>query len=193
MLNRLVLLLVLLPTFVGAQDIQSITTSFDLDMDCVWNEDMPDGESATCKGLDDTLVYVLMGDNRIYIGYGDAPAQISFPGSINAFTGIHPILEWRLINGRPFASISHWTIESMNADGIWSIENDLFVVSTVSDGALRQSCQVGYVDMPANPDPSALARELADKSARGFRCGIDIPAYVGLGGGPVTVSVELSR
>lgn len=36
-------------------------------------------------------------------------------------------------------------------------------------------CHVGYVDGRANPDANALARKVADKKTRAFRCGKDVP------------------
>jgi hypothetical protein len=40
-------------------------------------------------------------------------------------------------------------------------------------------CHAGYVDARANADANELARRMADKTARSFRCGVDKPAVAG--------------
>ena len=46
----------------------------------------------------------------------------------------------------------------------------VLVVTRLGPGGV---CQVGYVDVGANPDANELARKLADEHARDFRCGKD--------------------
>jgi hypothetical protein len=44
----------------------------------------------------------------------------------------------------------------------------VLVVTRLGPGGV---CHVGYVDARANPDANALARKIADESARTFKCG----------------------
>jgi len=41
------------------------------------------------------------------------------------------------------------------------------VVSKVSD---TEACHVAYIDALANPDAIAMARQIADRQAKGFDC-----------------------
>jgi hypothetical protein len=89
----------------------------------------------------------------------------------NAYQGT---IEWRLEklpNGktRPFATILRWNVRQEGDERIST--GRTLVVTRLGPGGV---CHVGYVD-GRDPKANELARQLADRHARGFRCGVDDP------------------
>jgi hypothetical protein len=81
--------------------------------------------------------------------------------------------------GLPFATIMRWTTAVPADDpkaerGVH--RGEVLVVTRLGPGGV---CHVGYVDGRRNPDANALARALADRHARTFRCGTDGPIILG--------------
>ena len=59
------------------------------------------------------------------------------------------------------------------------VRGDVLVVTWLPPGTV---CHVGYVDGRANPNANELAREIADRNAREFRCRKDAPVVLGATG-----------
>jgi hypothetical protein len=142
--------------------------------------DVEDYGSWRCAGLPDLPVRLAAGDQRMTVSFGrwkDAlAASQTFPGFNDIYQGT---VEWRIARdargtAKPFATILRWNVvtpsDRDNAAGPIKPTGRVLVVTRLGPGGV---CHVGYVDANANLDANALARRIADESARGFRCGND--------------------
>jgi len=124
------------------------------------------GARLGCPGYAGIDVMVLEGDLRMYVGYGrGAKNQCAMHQTFAPFNSLGPRIEWRLENGRPFASILRWVLD--NGDG--NSQRSWLVVTTL-DGS--NTCHVAYIE-GAMPAANQRARDAADLYARGFNCAAD--------------------
>ena len=166
----------------GAQSIESAYTDFDLKK-CrhVPGQVEEDYGEWFCKGLNGMVVYMTAGDQRVMISFGPrAKEEPAASQTLAAFNGEGDKIEWRIEksaggNKAPFATIMRWSTTKADDSGD-PIRGEVFVVTRLPPGAV---CHAGYVDGRANANASELAREIADKHARGFRCGKDKPVTLG--------------
>jgi hypothetical protein len=131
-----------------------------------------------CQGYGGIAVRVAEGDLRMFVSYGDrAEDQTAASQTLPAFNATGETLEWRLEDGKPFATILryHW-----DSDGL---SRGSTLVVTKLDKA--DACHVAYVRAEENPNANALAREIADEDARRFSCERDRPRTYGAGGQPI--------
>jgi hypothetical protein len=122
---------------------------------------------------DDLRETVSIGRNRIAAAKEPA-AQVWF-GPFNSTTNT---VEWRAIDGKPFAIIQRWHIAD-NGDEDKSgrpIAKPMLAVTRLPPGEV---CHVAYIDAQANPNPNELARKAADELARNFKCGKDEVQVIG--------------
>ena len=132
---------------------------------------------------DDLREVVSVGRNRL--AAAKEPAAAIWFGPFNS---TEHTVEWREINGKPFAIIQRWHI----ADGA-DLDKDgrpntkaMLAVTRLPPGPV---CHVAYIDGKANPNANELARKAADELARDFKCGKDEVKVVGQSGR----AVELLR
>ncbi len=93
-------------------------------------------------------------------------AQVWF----HPFNSTTTTVEWRALDGKPFAIIQRWHIADngdQDKDGR-PIAKPMLAVTRLPPGPV---CHVAYIDAQANPDANELARKAADEFARGFTCG----------------------
>jgi hypothetical protein len=122
---------------------------------------------------DDLRETVSIGRNRIAAAKEPA-AQVWF-GPFNSTTNT---VEWRAIDGKPFAIIQRWHIAD-NGDEDKNgrpTAKPMLAVTRLPPGEV---CHVAYVDAQANPNPNELARKAADELARNFKCGKDEVQVIG--------------
>jgi len=126
-------------------------------------------------------VHFAEGDLRHMVQFGHIGSIEGQWESFSQFNHINDTVEWRLNKNLPYAAILRWFIENSNENGEYSneLKGQVLVVSTVASHASPQSCVVGYVDARANKNANAIARNVADKFARGFKCGTDTPKFHG--------------
>lgn len=162
----------------SAQSIDSAYSKIDWEGGCSVQETAPEGEGSwvllACSGYAGYPVIVSEDDARMSLDYGEGDEV----GTWETFTGFNRVgdtVEWRLQGGRPFATIHRWFVD----DGAGK-ERQVLVVSTVAEPGGAASCMVGFVDANANPNANVIARGVADAEARGFRCGVDRPAFAGV-------------
>ena len=113
----------------------------------------------------------------------DQPFRQNEPAAtqtLSAFNRAEGIIEWRIErdrdgNAHPFATILRWNTSSLDENAN-QIRGQALVITRLAPGPV---CHVGYVDARANPNANELAREIADKYARSFRCAIDEPIRLG--------------
>jgi hypothetical protein len=168
----------------SAEELKSAYTDFDADT-CKHEPgtEEEDYGSWECTGYEGVAVLLAAGDQRMYVSFGKADADDNFalaqtfPAFNDAYKGT---VEWRTVDGRPFATILRWNVmtgkDSEKDSGPVAPSGKVLVVTRLGPGG---TCQVGYVDARANPDANELARKIADEHARDFRCGKDQPIVLG--------------
>jgi hypothetical protein len=138
--------------------------------------------SRVCPGKAGLVVSISEGDLRETVSVGrnraaaakEPAAQSSF-GPFNSTTNI---VEWRVIDGKPFAIIQRWHIAD-NSDPDKEgrpTAKPMLAVTRLPPGEV---CHVAYVDAQANANPNELARKAADELARNFQCGKDEVKVIG--------------
>lgn len=136
------------------------------------------GSRLQCPGYGGISVTVIEGDLRMYVGYGrNARKQCAMHQTFGPFNNLGPKIEWRIDNGKPYATILRWVLDNGNGT-TWS-----WLVVTNLDGA--NSCHVAYVE-GSLPNANQRARAAADRLARGFNCATDTPQVITRSGGKVT-------
>jgi hypothetical protein len=149
----------------------SVYTEFDLDKTCKKIEAGDQYVHAgtwRCPGYKGIDVIQSNADERSYVGFGKNGAQhCAFKKTFERFnTALSPI-EWRLKNGKAFAAIERWQVQTDDEGG---------QVTWLVITALRQneSCHVHYI-AGSYPDANAHARVAADDLAEDFDCANDAP------------------
>jgi hypothetical protein len=168
----------------AGQTIESAFTDFDLKK-CrhIPGEAEEDYGEWHCKGYGGMPVWMGAGDQRVMISFGprakDEPAAHQ---TLASFNGEGKKIEWRLEKSadpkRPFAAIMRWNTTKPDDKGD-PIRGEVLVVTRLPPGAV---CHVGYVDGRANRNANELAREIADRHAREFRCRKDAAVVLGATG-----------
>ena len=138
--------------------------------------------SRVCPGKAGLVVSISEDDLRETVSVGrnraaaaKEPAAQSWLGPFNSTTNI---VEWRAIDGKPFAIIQRWHIAD-NSDPDKEgrpTAKPMLAVTRLPPGEV---CHVAYVDAQANANPNELARKAADELARNFQCGKDEVKVIG--------------
>jgi len=168
------LLLATLLTFATpavAGDITSVYSNFDF-KNCKQITADVESESATwaCKGIKGWPVTYYEGDLRGSVSFGEKPAtQCSAAQTFSAFNSPGPRIEWRMQNGKPFATILRWTTDNGESG-----KKHSWLVVTKLDGA--KTCRTAIVD-GAMPEANKIAHEKADASIN-FDCEKSEPEIV---------------
>jgi hypothetical protein len=126
-----------------------------------------------CAGYRGITVEIGAQDARTHLSFGPKPWEekagrqtLSRP---NKFDG--GVIEWRLDGeGKAFATITRWKAQRPSDRPFRPYSGAVLVVTRLGPGGV---CHVGYVDARVNSGAEALAREIADKSARSFQCDKD--------------------
>jgi hypothetical protein len=169
-----------------AEMIESATTPFSVDK-CQHKAgtEPEDGGTWRCRGFGGIAVVMAEGDARVYVSYGPRAArEPAASQTLAALNGEGSAIEWRIARERagkrrPFATIMRWTTAVATDDPKvqgGTVHGEVLVVTRLGPGGV---CHVGYVDGRQNANADALAREIADRDARGFRCGKDKPIVLG--------------
>lgn len=196
-MNRLIVsaLAVLATSPAAAQTIESAFTDFDLKK-CrhIPGEVEEDYGEWRCKGYGGMPVWMGAADQRVMISFGprakDEPAAHQ---TLASFNGEGKKIEWLIEKSanqkRPFAAIMRWSTMKPDDKGD-QVRGEVLVVTRLLPGAI---CHVGYVDCRANPNANELAREIADKYAREFRCRKDAPVVLGATGPGFSEAADFSE
>jgi hypothetical protein len=136
----------------------------------------------TCPGKAGLVVVISEDDLRETVSVGrnraaarKEPAAQAWFGPFNSTTNT---VEWRAVDGKPFAIIQRWHIAD-NSDEDKSgrpVAKPMLAVTRLPPGEV---CHVAYIDAQANPNPNELARKAADELARHFKCGRDEVKVIG--------------
>ena len=177
------ILLMAFPLAATAQENTSIYSDLKI-KDCqqlALFEDEGEGGEFLCKGIKDYDVRIWEGDLRSFVGFGNmAPAQCASMQTFGAFNSLGPRVEWRMRDGKPFATILRWLTEA-NTDGK-SVKQNWLVVTKLGD---KDACHIAYIDTKY-ADANEVARQRADERAAAFNCAKDMPEIFSSLGGSAT-------
>ena len=185
-MKRLVfpLLLLVLPLSAAAGEITSLYSDVKI-KDCqqlALFEDEGEGGEWLCKGIKDYDVRIWEGDLRSFVGFGKmAPAQCASMQTFGAFNSLGPRVEWRMKDGKPFATILRWLTEP-SADASAPKKQNWLVVTKLDD---KEACHIAYIDTKYT-DANEVARQRADEKAASFNCAKDMPEIFSSLGGAAT-------
>jgi hypothetical protein len=147
----------------------------------------------TCPGKAGLVVVISEDDLRESVSVGrnraaadkEPAAQTSF----GPFNSTAHTVEWRAVDGKPFAIIQRWRIADTSDEDKNGrpTAKPMLAVTRLPPGAV---CHVAYVDAQANPNPNELARKAADERARNFKCGKDEVQVIGETGRAATMAKQ---
>ncbi|MBI5261749.1 MAG: hypothetical protein HY852_08030 [Bradyrhizobium sp.] len=150
-----------------------------------------DSATRVCPGKGGLVVLVSEDDLRETVSVGRtetaAAREPAAKQSFGPFNSTTTTVEWRAVDGKPFAIIQRWHIAD-NADEDKSgrpTAKPMLAVTRLPPGPV---CHVAYVDVQANPSANELARKAADELAREFKCGKDEVRIVGATGRAVELA-----
>ena len=153
---------------------ESAYTNIDIEKCRVVFQDRESGSIGwMCPGYQDMDLFIAEGDLRYFVSAGpDADQRMAARQTLPPFNYTHNVLEWRLDDGRPFATILRYFI-SIDDEGA---EEQVLVVSKIGK---NDSCQVAHINASRNRNANVLAREAADNLAPDFNCEDDDIVVVG--------------
>jgi hypothetical protein len=141
-----------------------------------------------CPGKSGLVVLISEDDLRQTVSVGpDHVAAAKEPAAetwFAPFNSTGQTVEWRAVDGKPFAIIQRWLIADNNdTDKAGSpISKPMLAVTRLPPGAV---CHVAYIDGQPNRNANELARQAADEFARDFKCGKDEVKVIGEKGAAV--------
>jgi hypothetical protein len=178
------MLLMALPLAATADEITSLYSDLKIKQcqQLALFEDEGEGGEWLCKGIKDYDVRIWEGDLRSFVGFGKmAPAQCASMQTFGAFNSLGPRVEWRMKDGKPFATILRWLTEQSADAGAPRKQN--WLVVTKLDG--KEACHIAYIDTKY-ADANEVARQRADEEAASFNCARDMPEIFSSLGGSAT-------
>jgi hypothetical protein len=106
-------------------------------------------------------VNMVSGDARVYVGFGrQAKDGLSVYEALEgAFADPHPVIEWRLRNGEPYAAIHRYFLDGKQALTVHRLNPD------------RTSCVAAVVPVERGRDANAEAVKIADELVPAHNCG----------------------
>lgn len=131
---------------------------------------------------DDLRQTVSVGPNRVAAAKEPAAEAWFAP-----FNSTAPTVEWRAVDGKPFAIIQRWLIADNNDPDKAGTPTSkpVLAVTRLPPGPV---CHVAYIDGQANRNANELARQAADEFARDFKCGKEEVKVVGERGAAVSLA-----
>ncbi|MBL1406070.1 MAG: hypothetical protein COC17_05385 [Hyphomicrobiales bacterium] len=178
-------------TYANAESVDSAYTKLNFENGCVWAksnsaEEASMGGSAVCAGYsfngNSWPVYFAEGDIRQFVSFGNIANTNALAGGFSEWNGVNTTIEWRLKNGKPFATILRWFIDTVNPDtgsADKKHQGNVLVISKVAQKNNPYSCVIGYVDARANKDANVMARQVADTHGALFVCGVHEARFFG--------------
>jgi len=144
-----------------------------------------------CPGKSGLVVLISEDDLRQTVSVGpDHVAAAKEPAAetwFAPFNSTGQTVEWRAVDGKPFAIIQRWLIADNNdPDKAGSpTSKPMLAVTRLPPGPV---CHVAYIDGQANRNANELARQAADEFARDFKCGKDEVKVIGEKGAAVSLA-----
>ncbi len=135
-----------------------------------WGEDIQPVVIESCpRGPNGWPVNMISADARVSVWFGrEARNGTNVSAALDgAFADPHSVIEWRMLDGRPFAAIQRYFLDDRQALVIHRLQPD------------GTSCVAAVVPVRHGHDSNAEANQLADAIGPSFRCGRDKLAVVG--------------
>jgi hypothetical protein len=185
-MKRLVfpIVLGLMPISAAAGEVTSLYSDLDLKtcQKLALSEGENEGGEWSCPGIAGYDVHVWQGDLRSFVAFGNrAAAQCASMQTFGAFNSPGPRVEWRMKDGKPFATILRWFTQQSTGNGD-PIKQNWLVVTKLGE---TEACHVAYVD-GRYAEANEVARQQADEMAQGFNCAKDMPEIFSSLGGSAT-------
>jgi hypothetical protein len=163
-------------TAAAAGEITSVYSDLDLKT-CkalqLYTGDEGEGGEWECKGIKGYDVMFWEGDLRGNIAFGPlARSQCSSAQSFGAFNSPGAKIEWRMENGKPFATILRWFTD--NGSGEANAKQNWLVVTKLNG---KDACRMALIDTKY-PNANTLAQAKADGKAHTFNCEKDMPDVI---------------
>ncbi|KRR21097.1 hypothetical protein CQ14_21700 [Bradyrhizobium lablabi] len=148
-----------------------------------------DDSTQVCPGQSGLVVVISEGDLRQTVSVGRtreaAAKEPAAESGFGPFNSTANTVEWRAVDGKPFAIIQRWLIADIdNPDKKTGnpTSKPMLAVTRLPPGPV---CHVAYIDGQANRNANELARQAADEFARDFKCGKDEVKVIGEKGAAV--------
>ena len=143
-----------------------------------------------CPGKSGLVVLISEDDLRQTVSVGPDRAAAGKEPAAEAwfapFNSTANTVEWRAVDGKPFAIIQRWLIADNDDTKAGSpISKPMLAVTRLPPGPV---CHVAYIDGQANRNANELARQAADEFARDFKCGKDEVKVIGEKGAAVSLA-----
>lgn len=136
----------------------------------VYTEDVG-GLEVKCKGIKGYDVIYTEGDLRGTASFGpEAKKQCASTQTFGAFNSVGKKVEWRMVKGKPIATILRWFTDNGDTNG-----KQNWLVVTKLNG--KDSCRTAIIDTKM-PNANAVAQQKADSSAS-FNCEKDMLEVLG--------------
>lgn len=188
LVSLLIAMLVVTPAV--AENITSSYTKFDLEKTCdridgaePGSEEEEQGGIWQCKGFEDFPILFKYGDLRESVQFGKLKPTLVNEAweSFGNWNRVNTTVEWRLLDGKPFAAIIRFFLDIPDDNGGFKRGQVLVVNKVATEANGGNGCMVGAVDARANKDANVMAREVADTRARGHDCFLDPQFYGNVG------------
>ncbi len=108
------------------------------------------------------------GETSRFSDRNDPDVRGQYGGYIGNFGQFHTVIEWRVADGTPYATIHRYisaTFETGDAE-----RQETLIVTALRPGGEPTSCHVGLVDASAVSGANVIAREMADRLAPDHDC-----------------------
>ena len=139
----------------------------------LYTGDEGEGGEWECKGIKGYDVMFWEGDLRGNIAFGPlARSQCSSAQSFGAFNSPGAKIEWRMENGKPFATILRWFTD--NGSGEANAKQNWLAVTKLNG---KDACRMALIDTKY-PNANTLAQAKADGKAHTFNCEKDMPDVI---------------
>ena len=140
------------------------------------------GMTQVCPGKSGLIVLISVDDLRETVSVGPSREAAAKEPAAEAwfapFNSTANTVEWRALDGKPFAIIQRWMIaDNDHPDKTGNpTTKPMLAVTRLPPGPV---CHVAYIDGQANRNANELARQAADEFARDFKCGKDEVKVIG--------------
>ena len=166
-------LLIFSATYAQAETASSVYSDLDITK-CKtiaeYTEDVG-GIEVLCKGIKGYDVTYVEGDLRGAISFGkNGKKQCASMQTFGAFNSVGKKIEWRMVKGKPIATILRWFTDNGEKDG----KQNWLVVTKLGE---KESCRTAIIDTKM-PNANAVAQQKADAAAS-FNCEKDTAVAVG--------------
>ena len=160
-------------TIAQAETVTSVYTDLNLTKCKTLSEYTEDvgGIEVLCKGIKGYDVTYVEGDLRGAVSFGkNGKKQCASMQTFGAFNSVGKKIEWRMVKGKPIATILRWFTDNGEVGG-----KQNWLVVTKLNG--KDSCRTAIIDTKM-PNANAVAQQKADSSAS-FNCEKDTAEAVG--------------